>query len=149
MSIAFVVSKLEGGLNRPLPGVTSSRNSPGGIGLIDRSVMTNQLQQTKQQQLQLLGPSKSLARRELLEKTLTTYKRYKEIIQEKEQSKGRSISHDMKTNWATLSITRGESASSKNAFTIEDRALFSFLFSCIIYVLSNSLNFKAKWATIL
>ena len=34
MSIAFVVLKLEGGSNRPLPGVTGSRNSPGEIGLI-------------------------------------------------------------------------------------------------------------------
>ena len=34
MSIAFVVLKLEGGGHiDPLPGVTGSRNSPGGIGL--------------------------------------------------------------------------------------------------------------------
>ena len=33
MSIAFVVLELEGGSNRPSPGVTGLRNSPGGIGL--------------------------------------------------------------------------------------------------------------------
>ena len=33
MSIAFVPLKLEGGQIDPLPGVTGSRNSPGGIGL--------------------------------------------------------------------------------------------------------------------
>ena len=33
MSIAFIVLKLEGGQIDPPPGVTGSRNSPGGIGL--------------------------------------------------------------------------------------------------------------------
>ena len=36
MSIAFVVLKLEGGQIDPPPGVTGSRNSPGGIGLINQ-----------------------------------------------------------------------------------------------------------------
>ena len=34
MSVAFVVFRLEGGSNRPPHGVTGSRISQGGIGLI-------------------------------------------------------------------------------------------------------------------